>query len=375
MYSVLDYGRMAGDPVRMDAYVRALSRVVEPGSVVVDLGAGTGIFSLLAARAGAKHVHAIEPNPCVWLLPELAAENGVADRITVHHATSYEVSLEERANVILSDLRGILPLHGEHVDALRDARERFLAPGGTLVPESDRLNVALVEAEGMWQWLARAWESFERRGLSARAARTSILNTLYSDRAAPIAASDVLSTARAWAALDYARDLGTVFEGSVELAALRGGTAHGLAVWFDATIHGDIGFSTAPGWSLAYGRLFLPLAEPIALSSGDVVRLTIRADVRGERWGWDTTSGTRTMRQSTFFGMTTAPDALLRESLAHQPVRTEHGARVRALLDVIDGTKTVAELTRTFEDDLPEGSPLRRRALDEVRDVVNRYAR
>src|SRR5690349_1041753 len=145
MYSVLDYGRMAADPVRMDAYARAIERAVKPGSVVVDLGAGTGIFSILAARAGAKRVHAIEPNPAVFLVPELARENGVEDRITIHAVPSDEVVLEERADVVISDLRGLLPLHGDNTAALRDARERLLAPGGVVIPERDRLFVALVE--------------------------------------------------------------------------------------------------------------------------------------------------------------------------------------------------------------------------------------
>jgi protein arginine N-methyltransferase 1 len=375
MYSVLDYGHMAADPVRMEAYAKAIERVVRPGSVVVDLGAGTGIFSVLAARAGAKRVHAIEPNPAVWLVPELAAENGVADRVTIHHATSYEVVLEEKADVVISDLRGILPLHGENTAAVRDARERFLSPGGVVVPEIDRLHVALVESDALWRWLARSWESFDRRGLTSRSARASVLNIPYSDRASPIAASDVISDGPCWAALDYAAYDGAVLEGSVELTTTRAGIAHGFTVWFDATITGEIGFTTAPGWSLAYARLFLPLTDPLELAAGERVRVTLRADARGERWAWDTVSRHGALRQSTFFGTPTAPDALLRESSAHRPVRTDNGTRALALLEKIDGTHSVEDLARILEKELPESSPLRRRALDEVREIVNRYAR
>ena len=72
MYTVHDFARMAADGARMNAFAQAIARAVKPGSVVVDLGAGTGIFSLLAAKAGAKRVHAIDPNPAIFLLPELA---------------------------------------------------------------------------------------------------------------------------------------------------------------------------------------------------------------------------------------------------------------------------------------------------------------
>src|SRR5687767_13382746 len=53
MYGLPGYGRMIADPVRMTAYEAALRRVVGPGSVVADIGAGPGIMSLIACRLGA----------------------------------------------------------------------------------------------------------------------------------------------------------------------------------------------------------------------------------------------------------------------------------------------------------------------------------
>ena len=58
-YSIRDYGTMMADEVRTNAYAEALRRAVRPGDVVLDLGAGTGIFSLLACRFGARRVHAV----------------------------------------------------------------------------------------------------------------------------------------------------------------------------------------------------------------------------------------------------------------------------------------------------------------------------
>src|SRR4051794_24935007 len=110
MYTVFDYGMMAADRVRMDAYARAIARLVRPGSIVVDLGAGTGIFSLLAAKAGAKRVHAVDISPAVQLVTALAEENGVGDRVVAHQMSSLDLALPERADIVVSDIHGATPL-------------------------------------------------------------------------------------------------------------------------------------------------------------------------------------------------------------------------------------------------------------------------
>ena len=72
------------DTTRIDRYDRAIRQLVRPGMVVLDVGTGTGILALLAARRGAR-VHAVESGPIIGLARQLAAGNGLADRIVFHH--------------------------------------------------------------------------------------------------------------------------------------------------------------------------------------------------------------------------------------------------------------------------------------------------
>src|SRR5579863_3225377 len=146
MYTLEEFGQMVGDKPRMDAYMEAISRTVRPGDVVVDLGCGVGVFALLACRAGAKKVYAIEGSEIILWGKQLAAANGFSERIEFLRGDSRQMELPERANVIVSDVRGSLPLYGEAVDSIADARRRFLAPGGIQIPESDALFAAIVEA-------------------------------------------------------------------------------------------------------------------------------------------------------------------------------------------------------------------------------------
>ena len=113
-YSVAAYGRMITCEPRMSAYATALRNAITPGCRVIDIGAGSGIFSLLACQYGAGSVIAIEPDPSVELLRVAAQTNGFDDRITIVQGVSTDY-VGPKADVVISDLRGCLPLFEYHV--------------------------------------------------------------------------------------------------------------------------------------------------------------------------------------------------------------------------------------------------------------------
>src|SRR6266511_1542821 len=80
-YDILEHGAMIADRLRMDGYLESIRRAVQPGSVVVDVGSGAGIFALAACRAGARRVYAIEPGAIVQVAREIVAANGFAARV------------------------------------------------------------------------------------------------------------------------------------------------------------------------------------------------------------------------------------------------------------------------------------------------------
>src|SRR5437867_10461320 len=107
MYSIYSYGQMLADTPRLDAYVAALKTTVKPGSVVLDLGCGPGVFALLACKLGARRVYAVEPDAVIQLAREAAVANGLADRIEFIQNFSTQITLPEPADIIISDLRGV----------------------------------------------------------------------------------------------------------------------------------------------------------------------------------------------------------------------------------------------------------------------------
>jgi SAM-dependent methyltransferase len=127
---------LLGDARRNRAFHRALAARVRPGSTVLDLGAGTGVWAVAAARLGARRVVAVEREAVlVPVIEALARESGVADRVEVVRADARRVRLPRVFDVVLSEMVGNEAFEEGLLPILERARTRFLRPGGALVPE------------------------------------------------------------------------------------------------------------------------------------------------------------------------------------------------------------------------------------------------
>src|SRR5262245_53393233 len=180
MYSLDQFASMFSDRLRMDAYTAAIARAVKPNDAVLDLGCGPGIFALLACKAGARRVYAIDTNSVVDFGRHLAAANGYKERVQFLCGDSRQVRLPERVNVVISDVRGVLPLYSHSVGTLEDARTRLLAEGGQMLPTRDTLICAIVEVPKYYRGLADAWKSIPQLDLSA--GLPLVLNGVYRER-------------------------------------------------------------------------------------------------------------------------------------------------------------------------------------------------
>jgi len=306
MYDVFGHGRMLRDRIRGDAYARAIAATIQPNDVVIDLGCGAGVFSILAARAGARTVYAIEADDIIEVARELAAANGCGEVIKFLRASSRDVTLPERANVIVFDLHGVLPLFRTALADLIDVRERLLAPGGTLIPARDPLRAALVESSSTYanyEW--RDADGIDFTPLQRLA--TSEVRKAY------IGASELLSPVVEAGEIDYRTIATPDFHASLQLEATRDGVAHGVALWFDCELTNDIGFTNAPGApETLFGQSFLPFEAPVPIRAGETIVVELDAKLVNDDdylWRWLTTLVSRDgerrelFRQSNFFGV------------------------------------------------------------------------
>lgn len=382
MYRITDYGEMISDDTRMDAYSRALRKVVVPGSVVLDIGTGTGVIAMLAAKLGARRVFAIEPNDAIFVAQELAAANGCAGTIQFFQALSTEVTLPEPADVMVSDMRGILPFYRHHFVAIADARARHLAPGGVIIPESDTLWAAAVSAPELYDSLTSPW-SGTMWGLDMSAARSLAINSFQRLKTQAI---DMVSETRTLGTIDYRTIASFEFRGAAELPVTKAATANGLCVWFNSTLVEGIEISNAPDRQpLVYGRAFFPWLEPVALEPGDRISVRLAADLVGDHylWQWHTqvfgpgpTARVKAdMRQSEFQGELFSPSTLRRQSASHVPKLDENGHIDRLILELMEDGQALGTIAREVTKRHPERFARWQDALTRVGDLSARYSR
>jgi SAM-dependent methyltransferase len=137
--------KLLADIRRNRAFHRALARRVRPGADVLDLGAGSGIWAVAAARLGARRVVAVEREAVlVPVIEALARENGVADRVEVVRGDARRVRLPRAFDLVVSEMVGNEAYEENLLPIFARARRRFLRPGGQLIPEWVSLEAAPV---------------------------------------------------------------------------------------------------------------------------------------------------------------------------------------------------------------------------------------
>jgi len=127
------------DRVRNDAFERAIKQYVKPGSHVLDLGSGSGIWACVAARAGAKRVVAIEYSDLAAVARRTVKRNNLEGVVEVIQADIRKVELPHEFDVIIHELVGGLVWEEDMVELTHHAREHYMKPGGVLMPGAVRV--------------------------------------------------------------------------------------------------------------------------------------------------------------------------------------------------------------------------------------------
>jgi hypothetical protein len=302
MYSderhILDQHRtLLGDSVRTNAYAEAIGRVVGAGDVVLDLGSGSGVLAILACRAGARKVYAIEQGHMADVATMVVLNDDCRDRVEVLHARSHDATLPERANVLLTETLGNLGFDEQILPSMLDARQRLLTPDARLIPARIALFAAPIDAARVHEREVAFWDA--RYGIDFSLVRTFAANQV---RTIDLKEEAILAPAAQLVEIDLAKAESAEVSGSARFSIARDGVTHGFGAWFVATLVGEIRVSNEPPLQTPNWRqAFLPLDDAIAVRLGDEITLEIET-VDGANWRWRGAVNGKPFDQTTLFG-------------------------------------------------------------------------
>jgi SAM-dependent methyltransferase len=267
------------DQARNKAYDAALRNAIFPGCTVLEIGTGTGLLAMMAARAGAARVITCEADPAIAAAArENVAVNGFADRVTVVNKHSSALDLADvggLADILVSEIvsndmvsEGALPAHA-------DAVPRLLKPGGAVIPARGQIRIALMDDGGAMQPDLGLIESFDLSAFNR-------LRRPYRDIPVGSASITLRSAATDLFAFDFAGGPWRS-ERCETMVESQGGRVSGVLQWIALDLDDRERYENhpGPGATSCWGAIFWPFAEPVMSRPGEL--FTIGAFHEGNR--------------------------------------------------------------------------------------------
>ncbi|XP_066592863.1 uncharacterized protein Art3 [Prorops nasuta] len=280
---------MLTDKVRTESYRDALLTNSNKfnGCTMLDVGCGTGILSMFAAKSGCRKVISVDESEVIYHAMDIVRENNLSDIITLKKGRLEDIDLDEnKVDAIVSEWMGYFLLFEGMLDTIIYARDNYLSPGGQLLP--NRCTISIVGSGDTRRYidLVDYWSNVY--GFKMTCMKAEVLREPSIEICNP--ADLITNTAEI-----QMFDLYTVTTDCVNFCApfnlivSKTGSLTALVGYFDVFFDLDnpISFSTSPFASPTHWKqTVFSLSEPISISEGEVIsgKLICRRhikDVRG----------------------------------------------------------------------------------------------
>lgn len=339
------------DRHRLGAYERAIAEVVRPGDTVLDLGAGTGLLGLLACRAGAARVYAIEATSLIGLTRAIARASPFADRIVHLREYSTHVTLPERVDVAVCDQIGRFGFDAGVIEYFDDARCRLVKAGGRFVPAALEFWVAPVECPDAFAQV-EFWNT-RPAGFDMSPARALAVNTGYPRHVQP---TELLGPPVVAGRVDLSEERPRPLRLAARVHVERAGALHGVGAWFTAQLSPGVVMTNSPLASDRINRrnVYFPIDGPLAVDPGDLIDVSMRILPEDSLVVWQVVIRSSMapalpraqFEHSTWRGMLMDRDELKRTQPGHRPRLTPRGLARLSVLELADGERTVGDIER-----------------------------
>jgi len=284
---------MLSDKMRLVTYRQALKNTVIPGkSIVVDIGTGTGILAMMAARLGAKKVYAIEAANIANIAETLIDSNDLSQKIEIIRGYSTDILLPEKADIVVSETMGFTGFEEKIIEIFADAKDRLVKKGAVLIPNAISLSLVPVNDNAIRKTHISFWkrsiDNFDFSYLS-QLARNNIYSRVH------FCEKDYLSQpANVWRIVLGDKRYSKQF-GSIKFEIKKDGHLEGFGGWFTANLFRDLILTSSLGQQWVnenhWQQFFIPAGQPLTLNKGQKVKIDLSMETVKEvvSFSWEVT--------------------------------------------------------------------------------------
>ncbi|KAJ1547832.1 hypothetical protein HK096_010720 [Nowakowskiella sp. JEL0078] len=267
---------MLKDTIRTDAYRNFIVGNPEffKGKIVLDVGCGTGILSMFAAKSGAKHVYSVDNSSIIKKAKKIIFDNGFADKITFVEGAIEEIELPvSTVDVIISEWMGYFLLYESMLDSVFIARDRFLAPDGIMAPSQSDIIISAIDDE---EWLYdrfNYWDQvygFDMSVIKLKFTEEAHIDIFSHEKV--ISDQTVITSINTNVAKTSSLD----FESNFKLQILKSGYVTAFLGWFDIVFEGEnaqtVKFTTSPfGLATHWKQTAFVLDKQLKVETNDMI--------------------------------------------------------------------------------------------------------
>lgn len=301
---------MLKDTSRTLAYRQAMykNKHLFKDKIVLDVGCGTGILSMFAAKAGAKHVYSVDMSNIIEKAKEIVSLNGFDDKITLLQGKLEDIQLPvDSVDIIVSEWMGYFLLYESMLDTVLYARDKYLVEGGLILPDKCSMSIAGIEDGQYKNDKIHFWEDvygFDYSPFIPVAMVEPLVDTVDNQSL----------VTEPYKFFEF--DINTVtkeelsFHSKFSLEAIDADLCHAFIVWFDCDFPGDekVTLPTGPMNNYTHWKqTVFYMDQVLDLKKGDTIEGTIasRPNAKNPRevdveieWGLKTQTKDKTREQN-----------------------------------------------------------------------------
>lgn len=270
---------MLKDEVRTVSYRNSMynNRHLFKDKVVLDVGCGTGILSMFAAKAGAKLVIGVDMSNIIKEAKVIVKNNGLEDKVVLLQGKMEEVQLPvDKVDIIISEWMGYFLLYESMLNTVLYARDRYLAPNGLIFPDKAIMYISAIEDAQYKEEKINFWEDvygFDMSNIRDLAIKEPLVDVVEADSVVSTTCSikeiDILSV--------KVEDL--TFTAPFTIIAKRSDYIHAFISYFDiefSACHKPVRFSTGPHAKYTHWKqTVLYLHDTLMVKEGEAIEGTI----------------------------------------------------------------------------------------------------